>query len=263
VAIQPEPPGTGAPANRRHGGWRLGITLVALVVGTAGLAASAAGVSAQLLPRKFTAQQQQQIIGWEMAGRWRAMPAGAIFPASVTYELPGDDLGSSSPLPLLAYRVGISRQTNCRAGSDPATARVLIADRCTAVLRATYADETDSMLVTIGVAVMPGDNVARAAASKLSDGQGPQPGVRAAPFPATLARGFGDRERQLSWAVSSGPYLIMSTAGYADGRPRVQMSSDSYADQEMTSFATGVAAAVSAPLGVSPSPPRCPGAPGC
>jgi hypothetical protein len=263
VAIPPEPSGTGAPANRRRGGWRFGITLVALVVGTAGLAASAAGVSAQLLPRRFTAQQQQQIIGWEMARRWRAMPAGTIFPASVTYQLPGDALASSSSLPLLAYRIGISRQTNCRAGSDPATARVLIADRCAAVLRATYADETDSMLVTVGVAVMPGDNAARAAASKLSDGQGPGPGVRAVPFPATLARAFGDRERQLSWAVSSGPYLIMSTAGYADGRPRVQMSSDPYADQEMTSFATGVAEAVSAPLGVSPSSPQCPGAPGC
>ena len=263
MAIQPEPPGTGAPANRRRGGWRFGITLVALVVGTAGLAASVAGVSAQLLPRKFTAQQQQQIIGWEMARRWRAMPAGEIFPASITYQLSADALGSSSSLPLLAYRVGISRQTNCRAGSDPATARVLIADRCTAVLRATYADETDSMLVTVGVAVMPGDNAARAAASKLSDGQGPEPGVRAVPFPATLARAFGDRERQLSWAVSSGPYLIMSTAGYADSRPQVQMSSDPYADQEMTSFATGVAEAVSAPLGAAPPPPRCPGAPGC
>jgi hypothetical protein len=263
VATQPEPPGNGAPANRRRSGWRFGITLVALLVGTAGLAASAARVSAQLLPRRFTVQQQQQIIGWEMARRWRAMPAGAIFPASITYQLPADTLGSSSSLPLLAYRVGISRQTNCQAGSDPATARVLIADRCTAVLRATYADETDSMLVTVGVAVMPDDNAARAAASKLSNGQGPQPGVRAVPFPATLARTFGDRERQLSWALSSGPYLIMSTAGYADGRPQVPRSSDPYADQEMTSCATGVAEAVSAPLGAPPPPPRCPGAPGC
>jgi hypothetical protein len=264
VAIQPDlpdPPGTegsAAPADRRRGGWRLGVTLLALFVGTAGLAASAAGVSSQLLPRKFTAGQQQQIVGWEMARRWRTMPAGEIFPAAITYQLPADALGASSQLPLQAYRVGISRQTNC-----PAAARVLIADRCTAVLRATYADETDSMLVTVGVAVMPGDNAARAAASKLSDGQGPQPGVRAVSFPATLARTFGDRQRQLSWAVSSGPYLIMSTAGYADGRPRVQMSSDPYADQEMTSFAAGVAEAVSAPLGVSPPSPRCPGAPGC
>jgi hypothetical protein len=234
-----------------------------LLVGTAGLAASAAGVSAQLLPRRFTAQQQQQIIAWEMARRWRTMPAGEIFPASITYQLPSGALGASVPLSLQAYRVGISRSATCAAASDPAAARVLAADRCTALLRATYADETDSMLVTVGVAVMPGDNAAQSAASKLAGGQRPQPGVRAAPFPSTLARAFGDRQRQLSWAFISGPYLIMSTVGYADGRPRVQISSDPYADQEMTSFATGVVDAVRAPLGAAPPLPQCPGVPGC
>jgi len=266
VAIEPEPPGTegsAAPAGRRRGGWRFGVTVLALLVGTAGLAASAAGVSAQLLPRRFTAHQQQQIIAWEWARRWRTLPAGEIFPASVTYQLPAGTLGAGSPLPLQAYRVGISRPANCTVASDPAAGRVLSADRCTALLRATYADETDSMLVTVGVAVMPGVSAAQAAAGELANGRGPQPGIRAAPFPSTLARAFGDRQRQLSWAVSSGPYLIMSTAGYADGRPRVQMSSDSYADQEMTYFAAGVADAVRAPLGAEPAPPQCPGAPGC
>jgi hypothetical protein len=237
--------------------------LMALLVGTAGLAASVAGVSAQLLPRKFSAEQQQQIIAWEIARRWRTMPAGEIFPASIAYQLPAGALEASSQLPLQAYRVGISRSANCKAASDPAAGRVLSADRCATVLRATYADETDSMLVTVGVAVMPGANAAKAAASELSGGQGAQPGVRAAPFPATLAKAFGDRQRQLSWAISAGPYLIMSTAGYADGRPQVQMSSDPYADQEMTSFAAGVADAVSAPLGTQPPLPQCPGAPGC
>ena len=266
MAIEPEPPGTegsAAPAGRRRGGWRFGVTVLALLVGTAGLAASAAGVSAQLLPRRFTAHQQQQIIAWEWARRWRTLPAGEIFPASVTYQLPAGTLGAGSPLPLQAYRVGISRPANCTVASDPAAGRVLSADRCTALLRATYADETDSMLVTVGVAVMPGVSAAQAAAGELANGRGPQPGIRAAPFPSTLARAFGDRQRQLSWAVSSGPYLIMSTAGYADGRPRVQMSSDSYADTEMTSFATGVADAVRAPLGAVPPAPQCPGAPGC
>ena len=266
MAIEPKPPGTegsAAPAGRRRGGWRFGVTVLALLVGTAGLAASAAGVSAQLLPRRFTAHQQQQIIAWEWARRWRTLPAGEIFPASVTYQLPAGTLGAGSPLPLQAYRVGISRPANCTVASDPAAGRVLSADRCTALLRATSADETDSMLVTVGVAVMPGVSAAQAAAGELANGRGPQPGIRAAPFPSTLARAFGDRQRQLSWAVSSGPYLIMSTAGYADGRPRVQISSDPYADTEMTSFATGVADAVRTPLGAEPPSPQCPGAPGC
>jgi hypothetical protein len=264
--MQPGSPGTevsAAPADRRRVGWRFGVTLTALFVGTAGLAGSAAGVSAQLLPRRFTASQQQQIAGWEMQRRWRTMSAGKIFPPAISYQVPSSTLGATSGLPLTAYRVGIARQTSCAAASDPAAARVLAAGRCTAVVRATYADETDSMLVTVGVAVMPGVGAAKSAASQLSAAPSPQPGVRTAPFRSTMARVFGDKQRQLSWAVSSGPYVIMSTAGYADGTPRIPVASNPYADEEMTSFATGVAEAVGAPLGALPPPPRCPGAPGC
>ncbi len=264
--MQPEPPGNegeAAPPGPGRSGWRRGLTVMALLVGTAGLAASAAGVSAQLLPRKFTAVQQQQILAWETAQRWRTMRADKIFPATVTYQLPGNALEASAQLPLTAYRVGIARQATCKAAADPAAATVLSANRCAAVLRATYADETDSMLVTIGVAVMPGTTAAKSAASELSAGQQLHPGVEAVPFRGTLAGAFGDQQRQLSWAVSAGPYLIMSAVGYADGRPREQVSSDPYASQEMTSLADGVAHAVGEPLGAPPPPPRCPGGPGC
>jgi hypothetical protein len=263
--MQPESPGheRGATPPGRGRGWRLGITLTVLFVGTAGLAASAAGVSAQLLPRKFTAAQQQQIMSWESARRWRVLTAGKIFPPTVTYQMPAYALSASTALPLTAYRVGISRQTSCSAASDPAAARVLSADHCTAMLRATYADETDSMIVTVGVAVLPVASLARSAASELSGGQGSHPGVRAVPFRGTLSASFSNRVRQLSWAVSAGPYLIVSTAGYADGRPLVPVSSDPYADEEMTSFATGIASVVGAPLGAQPPMPKCPGAPGC
>jgi hypothetical protein len=266
VAVQPEAPrikDLAAPAGPRRNGWRRGLTVVGLVLGTAGLAASAAGVSAQLLPRTFTAAQQQQIMAWQIAGRWRTTPAGEIFPAVVTYRLPGYALGASSPLALTAYRIGIARQATCRAASDLAAAVVLAAGRCAALLRATYTDQTDSMLVTVGVAVMPGASAARSAAGRLSSGQQPRPGVKAAPFRDTLARAFDDRQRQLSWAVSDGPYLILSTVGYADGRPRQQVLSDPYASQEMASLANGVANAVGVPLGAQPSLPRCPRAPGC
>jgi hypothetical protein len=266
VAIQPEPPGHEAPADRtvRRGGWRFGVWLAVLIVGTGGLAASAAGVSAQLLPRTFTPAQQQQIMAWETAGRWRSMSAGDIFPATITYQLPAYAVTSSnSQLTLHAYRVGITRQSTCAAASDAAAVKVLSTDRCAAELRATYTDETDSMLVTVGVAVMPGSNAAKSAAGALSSGQGLHPGVRALAFRSTLASAFSNRQRQLSWAVSSGPYLIMSTAGYVSGLPRVQVASNPYAEQEMTSFATGVADAIGSPLGTLPAAPKCPGAPGC
>jgi len=264
--MQPEPPGSnlgGAGPAQPGRGWRRGLTLTALVLGTAGLAAAAAGVSAQLLPRKFTAAQQQQIMAWETARRWRTMPAGEIFPADVTYQLSGSALQSSTQLSLTAYRIGIARQATCQAAADPAADAVLSADRCAALLRATYADQTDSMLVTVGVAVMPDAAVAKSAAVRLTAGRQLLPGVKAIAFRNTLARGFGDRQRQLTWAISDGPYLIMSAAGYADGRPTEPVSSDPYASQEMISLADGVAGAIGGPLGASPPPPRCPGAPGC
>jgi hypothetical protein len=263
--MQPEPPPyeDAAPVRRVRGGWRLGLTLLGLIVGAAGLAASAAGVSAQLLPRKFTPAQQQRIMAWETEGRWRTMSAGKIFPTSVTYRLPGTSFAASNELPLIARRVGIAKQATCAAASDPAAAKVLSADRCAAMLRATYADETDSMLVTVGVAVMPSNAVAKSAASQLSSGRQRHPGVRVAPFHSTLAGRFTNRQRQLSWSASEGPYLILSTAGYSDGRPHVQESSDAYADQEMTKFANGVADAIGTPLGALPPSPHCPGGPGC
>jgi hypothetical protein len=82
-------------------------------------------------------------------------------------------------------------------------------------------------------------------------------------FPGTLSATFGSGHRQLSWAVSSGPYLILSTIGYADGMPREKVTTDSYVEAEMTSVADGVADAVGSPLGALPAPPTCPGAPGC
>jgi|CZKT01.1.fsa_nt_gi hypothetical protein len=266
----PAPPGEDPQAAWPAGGtragngarWRLGVVLAALVVGLAGLAVSAAGAAGQLLPRKFSLAQQQQIIGWQTARRWRTWPAGQIFPAAVTYQLPGYSLASGAGLTLTARRMGIAPQATCRSGTDPAAARVLARTGCAAVLRATYADSTGSMIVTVAVAVLPSATVAGAAVSQLSHGRLGS-GVRAVPFPGTLASAFGSRERQLSYAVNSGPYLVMWTAGFADGRPRVPLASDDYTAQEMTSVADGVADAVVLPLGALPATPHCPGAPGC
>jgi hypothetical protein len=243
--------------------WRLGAIVVALVLGLVGLAISAAGVAGQMLPRKFSAAQQQQIMAWETARRWLLRPAGHIFPAAVRYQLPGYSLASGSGLTLTARRIGIARQASCRAATDRAAAQVLDARGCAAVIRATYVDSTGSMVVTVGVAVLPSTAAATAATSRLSHNQRLGAGVRAVSFPATIAALFGDRQRQLSWAGNVGPYLVMSTAGYTDGMPHVSLASDSYAAQEMTSVANGVADAVVLPLGAQPATPRCPGSPGC
>jgi hypothetical protein len=248
---------------RRQRGWRRGLSVAALALGMAGLAASAAGVAAQLLPRTFTAAQQQRITAWQIGRRWRTLPAGKIFPATVSYQLPGYALDAPAELPLTATRVGIGRQASCAATAEAAAGAVLARHGCAAMLRATYLDSTESLLVTVGVAVMPDDSGAAAVASQLSRGPQPRPGVRPLAFPGTLAARFGSRQRQLSWAVSAGPYLILSTVGYADGMPVEPVATDAYVDQEMSSVADGVADAVGTPLGALPGPPKCPGAPGC
>jgi hypothetical protein len=131
------------------------------------------------------------------------------------------------------------------------------------MLRATYIDATGSLVVTVGVAVMPGQAAAEASARALPVQQGLRSGVRPLAYRDTLTTGFGDAQRQLTAAISRGPYLILSATGYADGRPRVPGSSDLYDQEEMTSLANGVAEAIGSPLGALPALPRCPGAPGC
>jgi len=236
--------------------------VAALVLGAAGLAVSLAGVTSQVLPRQFTAQQQRQIIDWEAGKRWRDLPAGTIFPASVSYPPPAA-LDDSSPQ-LTAGRAGIARQASCAAVTDAAVGAVLARDGCEAMLRATYVDATDSYVVTVGVATMPGSAQAEAAARQLAGVVGTSgAGVQTLRVGGTPSAAFTNVRRQLSGTVPAGTYLILYAVGYTDGRPRVPVSADSYADAEMTGAGAGVAQDIGSVLDARVTPPHCPGTPGC
>jgi hypothetical protein len=260
---EPEPgPEAGPPPLRsgtRHP-LRLSLTITAVLLGVAGLVASLAGAAVQVMPRRFSATQQRQIMAWEVASRWRSWPAGEIFPAAVSYQLPYLDFGTASGLTLAAHRVGIAPQSNCAQATDQALAAVLDAHGCLAVLRATYTDDTGSLVVTVAVVVTSGTAPPPAS---LPGGHGPRPAVKAVAFRGTLAARFGDQQRQTSGGFSRGPYLFLYTAGYADGRIFDQVSTDPYAASEMNSLGTGVAHSIGARLGAAPPVPHCPGAPGC
>lgn len=251
---------------RRRGRFVAGI--IVLVLGLTGLAVSLLGAGTQLLPRKFTTAQQKQIMAWEVGRRWRVLPAGTIFPASVGYK-PPDFLMSGSSLSLAATRIGIARQASCEAAADSAAVRVLDSNGCAALLRATYVDGTDSYVMTVGVAAFPSAaqasaaEVELAASPKTASSGGVHPGVHAVRFAGTPASGFTDSRRQISDSISDGPYVVLYTIGYADNRPRVPISADGFADSEMTSMGTGVANSVANVLGATPASPHCPGAPGC
>jgi len=237
--------------------------VVALVLGLAGLAASAAGIVVQILPRRFSAAQQQQIMTWESLRRWREWPASRIFPPAVDYQVPGYLLAAAAGLPLTAHRVGIGAERSCAAAADPAAARVLDRHGCAEMLRATYIDATGSQLVTIGVAVMPGPAAALTSISALPSAGGLRYGVLPLAFARTPAAGFGNGKRQLSSAMAAGPYVVLAAAGYTEGRPSVPLRSDAYAYGEMDSLAAGVADAIGSRIGALPPPPACPGVPGC
>jgi len=240
--------------------------LAALVLGLAGLAASAVGIMVQVLPRRFTTQQQHEITAWEIGKRWRTWPASQIFPAAVSYQLSGIGSDNGAGLRLTAHRIGVASQASCGSATDPLVARVLARYGCLAVLRATYEDATGALAITIGVVVLPTQASANASLHALprhGPDPGLTPGIRAVPFAHTLVAQFGDGQRQLSSVSSAGPYLVMSTVGYADGRPRVEEFTDSYTTDEMTSVEHGIGNLVGGRLSALPPPLRCPGAPGC
>jgi len=247
----------------------------ALILGLAGFAVSMFGVAIQLLPRHFTASQQRQIEAWEVMRRWQTMPAGQIFPASVSYQLSAKVLKDTVPLNLDALRVSIAPQeTDCaKAVTGKPAAAALRRNGCEAVLRATYVDATRSYVMTVGVAVLPnaaaatsadtGLTTSRLAAARQASVHGQLPaGVLVVRFRGAGA-GRYDYSRQISESFTAGPYLIMYAAGYSDSRPRVLVAEDPYSDAEMTSMAGGVAHTVARTLAARPAPPRCPGAPGC
>ena len=132
------------------------------------------------------------------------------------------------------------------------------------MLRATYVDGTGSYVITVGVAAMPGSAQASAAGQELAGtGGSTGAGVRTVPVAGSLAAAFTDSRRQLSGSMTAGPYLVFYAIGYTDGRPRVPVFEDDYADAEMTAAGAGVAQAVAHQVGKPVPPPQCPGAPGC
>jgi hypothetical protein len=236
----PGPAAPLSPAGRSR--LRSWLTVTAMVLGLLGLAASAAGIAVQVLPRRFSAAQQQQIMAWESARRWRATSAAKIFPAAITYQLPSYALSGPAGLPLRARRVGIGRRAGCMPGADRAAAAVLSRHGCTALLRATYVDATGSLVVTVGVAVLPG-----AAATAASIRALPRHGAVRRPAIAlpTADRRLRARTAAVVLRRRGGPYLIMSVVSYADDRPGLRCRPMLTRRTRWPSLANGVADAVS------------------
>ncbi|MFC4058264.1 hypothetical protein ACFOWE_08165 [Planomonospora corallina] len=175
----------------------------------AGVAASAAGAE---LTRGPDAAELERAAAEEVARRWRAWPTGRIFPETVPYSA---EQGGTER----ARRVGISPETSCDRAVDARLREPLARSGCRGILRATYLDALQGVVLTVGVAAFPDPASAASAETALPRGGRPSPGLRALAFPDTVAERFTPAVRQASVARAGGPYLVMVTAGRADGRP--------------------------------------------
>lgn len=256
--------GDPGPRPGRAGRGRAVLFGLLLTAALFGLALSAFGIAHQLLPRQFTPAQQRAIASWQLKRRWRALPASRIFPEVVRYWVSDGTLDSATGLDLDARRLGIASRTACSDGVTRRTAAVLARYGCAAVLRASYVDSSGSLVATVAVAVLPDTTAARLAGRALAGPPGASPeDVRPFRVARTAAARFGLAQRQLSSTTWKGPYVVISTVGFADGRRQVLIAVDGYLDGEMFSLARGLTVSAASEVGRTPPTPACPGTPGC
>ncbi|MFE3448641.1 hypothetical protein ACFXJ8_06850 [Nonomuraea sp. NPDC059194] len=176
---------------------------------TAGVAASASGAE---LTRGPTQAELEGAAKREVADRWRTWPAGKIFPATIAYVA---EQGGQEK----ARRVGISTATDCAGAVDRKAAVTLRKAGCKAVLRATYLDALQGVVVTVGVVALPDELRAVRAKGVFPASGRPVPGLRPVPFEGTVTDRFTAQGRQAASVRQAGPYLVLTTAGQVDGRP--------------------------------------------
>jgi hypothetical protein len=189
------------------------LILVALAAAAAclGVAIVAGQRAGAELTRPPTAAQRSAAAAAALADRWRSWPAGRIFPARLGYS-------TGLLTQENASRAGIGPGVTCAAALDGAAASLASRDGCRAAVRASYLDQLQGAVFTIGVLAFP--SPARAAAfAHAARAERLPAGLRALALPGTASARFSDSARQAAVSRARGPYAVLAVAGYADGRP--------------------------------------------
>jgi hypothetical protein len=175
--------------------------------------AVAAGTAAHTLAaRKPTAAQRAAAAATAVANRWRTWPAGRIFPAKLSYT-------TSLLTTEKATRVGISPGSRCAAAIDASAARLAASDHCQGGLRATYLDQLEGIVYTVGVLAFPSQHLAAEFALALHRSAAASPALRPFAMPGTASELFRGKARQAGSTTNDGPFVVLTVAGYADGEP--------------------------------------------
>jgi hypothetical protein len=188
--------------------------------------------AAKELTRKATKAEISAALAREIATRWQRLPAGKIFPATVSYQdSEGDDAN--------ATLVGIAPRIVCKDAVGPNVAQRLDSLGCSTMLRATYADQSGSLATTVAIGVMPSSDAAERAWQSLNP-INPAQGLHAVAFSGTIVRNFGDAQRGAAGMDRNGPYVLLYTAGYTDGVP----GRAARANPELAPLGSGVLTAI-------------------
>jgi len=202
-----------APPDLRRGRGRGPVVLLSLASAVCLLVAVAAGTTAHAdLVRKPTAAQRAAAAARAVADRWRSWPAGRIFPPTLGYS-------TSLLTTETARRVGIATQDSCTSSIDTALARLAARSHCKAAVRATYLDQLQGVVYTIGVLAFPNARDAGAFAAGLPSGSAGPISLRALALPNTASSQFSSPARQAATIGRGGPFVVLTVAGYADGQP--------------------------------------------
>ncbi|MEV7011863.1 hypothetical protein [Streptosporangium sp. NPDC051022] len=192
--------------------WPALIVVSALTLICAAVAGVALSTAAAELTRGPSPVELERAAAAEMAGRWLFWPAERVFPESIDYaaEQGGEEK---------AHRVGISPETRCDRAVDAGLRDALRRAGCQGILRATYLDALQGVVVTVGVVAFAGEEGAAAAKAALPRTGHPSPGLRALAFRGTVTDRFTSASRQSGLVRQAGPYVVMATVGQVDGRP--------------------------------------------
>jgi len=225
----------------------MAITAVAALAGLVAAVVGGTKVHRELV-RKPTAAELSRAAAAAVAGRWEVWPVGRIFPATLPFTA---DLEVSER----ATRVGIDRPAGCGTAVDRRLRPVLSKHGCRGVLRATYLDQRQAVVFTVGVVAFPSERDAAAARAQIRPHS--RSGLKALAIPKSASAWFSDSARQAATLTVRGPYLVLTTAGYADGRPAALTGQRRPA---VFAPAKQLARDILTPL-TAPAVPRC-GAPG-
>ncbi|MET7693797.1 hypothetical protein ABZT06_38515 [Streptomyces sp. NPDC005483] len=150
---------------------------------------------------------------------WHSVPVDQLFPPTVDGEGAGPGGADRT-----WTRIAVAPDSGCRDAFDPLLRKALAPVGCERLLRATYADATQSYVTTVGLLFTDADADAMRDLDTRFTREGLENRTDLMPLPYaaknTLAAGFGAGQRA-SWTISvltDAPVVAYAVSGWADGR---------------------------------------------